>query len=110
MSFFFLLFICCRTFSVSLAPSFPQVVDGVSAERRRRNDELDGLLIRVRKHLIVKGRSRDTAWFRINDDEWPAVHNGFLAWLDEANFDLVGKQKRSLEECRVSARAANGNH
>lgn len=24
-------------------------------------------------HLIVKGRNRDTAWFRILDDEWPAV-------------------------------------
>ena len=26
-----------------------------------------------RRHLIVKGRSRDTAWFAINDDEWPAI-------------------------------------
>jgi RimJ/RimL family protein N-acetyltransferase len=24
-------------------------------------------------HFIVKGRSRDTAWFRILQDEWPAV-------------------------------------
>jgi RimJ/RimL family protein N-acetyltransferase len=24
-------------------------------------------------HMIIKGRSRDTAWFRILDDEWPAV-------------------------------------
>jgi RimJ/RimL family protein N-acetyltransferase len=25
------------------------------------------------KHMIVKGRTRDTAWFRILDDEWPDV-------------------------------------
>jgi RimJ/RimL family protein N-acetyltransferase len=23
-----------------------------------------------RKHMIIKGRSRDTAWFSITDDEW----------------------------------------
>jgi RimJ/RimL family protein N-acetyltransferase len=26
-----------------------------------------------RNHMIVKGRSRDTAWFAITDDDWPAV-------------------------------------
>ena len=26
-----------------------------------------------RKHMIVKGRNRDTAWFSITDDEWPAI-------------------------------------
>ena len=25
------------------------------------------------QHMIVKGRNRDTAWFRILDHEWPAV-------------------------------------
>jgi hypothetical protein len=24
-------------------------------------------------HMIIKGRSRDTAWFRILDTEWPEV-------------------------------------
>ena len=24
-------------------------------------------------HMIIKGRSRDTAWFRILDHEWEAV-------------------------------------
>jgi RimJ/RimL family protein N-acetyltransferase len=31
-------------------------------------------------HLIVKGRNRDTAWFRILDHEWPGV-KGHLAEL-----------------------------
>ena len=35
-----------------------------------------------RSHMVVKGRNRDTAWFAITDDEWPAVRAGFLAWLE----------------------------
>ena len=30
-----------------------------------------------RKHMIIKGRNRDTAWFAITDDEWPAISRGF---------------------------------
>lgn len=53
-----------------------------------------------RKHIIVKGRRRDTAWFSVTDDEWPVVKAGAEAWLDEGNFDENGKQKRGLKECR----------
>ncbi|OAA48798.1 Acyl-CoA N-acyltransferase [Cordyceps fumosorosea ARSEF 2679] len=53
-----------------------------------------------RKHMIVKGRRRDTAWFSITDDEWPAIEAGFEAWLDEGNFDENGKQKKTLQQCR----------
>jgi RimJ/RimL family protein N-acetyltransferase len=49
-----------------------------------------------RKAQIVKGRSRDTAWFSIVDDEWPALRAAFEAWLDPANFDAEGRQKSSL--------------
>ena len=28
-------------------------------------------------HYIVKGRNRDTAWFRILDDEWPQIRRRF---------------------------------
>jgi RimJ/RimL family protein N-acetyltransferase len=49
-----------------------------------------------RKAQVVKGRSRDTAWFSIVDDEWPAVRAAFDAWLDPANFDAEGRQKNSL--------------
>lgn len=35
-----------------------------------------------RNHMIVKGRNRDTAWYAITDDEWPAVRDRLLAWLD----------------------------
>jgi RimJ/RimL family protein N-acetyltransferase len=55
-----------------------------------------------RKHLVVKGRNRDTAWYSIVDDEWPAIRAGFEAWLSPHNFDEDGAQKRSLVELRAS--------
>lgn len=53
-----------------------------------------------RQHMVVKGRNRDTAWYSIVDGEWPAVRDGFERWLDPANFDESGNQRRTLEECR----------
>ena len=50
-----------------------------------------------RKHFIIKGHSRDTAWFSIVDDEWPALKTRMELWLDPSNFDEHGSQKRSLE-------------
>jgi RimJ/RimL family protein N-acetyltransferase len=53
-----------------------------------------------RKAIVYKGRSRDTAWFSITVDEWPRVRAAFEAWLDPANFDASGHQKRSLADSR----------
>lgn len=49
-----------------------------------------------RQHMVVKGASRDTAWYSIIDSEWPALRARFLDWLDPANFDAAGRQLRSL--------------
>ncbi|HET7203813.1 MAG TPA: GNAT family protein [Steroidobacteraceae bacterium] len=54
-----------------------------------------------RQHMVVKGRNRDTAWFSILDTEWPRIRQGFERWLDPANFDATGHQRRSLLECRT---------
>ncbi|EJP60992.1 Acyl-CoA N-acyltransferase [Beauveria bassiana ARSEF 2860] len=54
-----------------------------------------------RKHMVIKGRRRDTAWFSITDDEWPVIKAGFVAWLDKDNFDDNGNQKRTLQQCRL---------
>jgi RimJ/RimL family protein N-acetyltransferase len=54
-----------------------------------------------RNHQVVKGRNRDTAWFSITDDEWPAIRNAFEAWLAPENFDRDGLQKRSLASLMV---------
>jgi RimJ/RimL family protein N-acetyltransferase len=49
-----------------------------------------------RKHMVVKGRNRDTAWFSMTDDEWPSRRAEFLRWLDDDNFDATGRQKTAL--------------
>ncbi|MGA2596060.1 MAG: GNAT family protein [Bryobacteraceae bacterium] len=45
-----------------------------------------------RQHMIVKGRSRDTAWFSMLDGEWPARKERFERWLQPSNFDSEGTQ------------------
>jgi len=49
-----------------------------------------------RQHMVVKDRSRDTAWFAMLDHEWPARKRAYLAWLHPANFDGEGRQKSAL--------------
>lgn len=49
-----------------------------------------------RQHMIVKGRSRDTAWFSMLDSEWPARKAAFERWLAPENFDNDGRQKKKL--------------
>jgi RimJ/RimL family protein N-acetyltransferase len=49
-----------------------------------------------RQHMMIKGESRDTAWFAMLDSEWPALRSGFERWLDPANFDAAGRQKKAL--------------
>ena len=53
-----------------------------------------------RQHLIVKGRSRDTAWFAMLDRDWPRLRAAFEQWLARSNFDGAGKQRRRLEDIR----------
>ena len=54
-----------------------------------------------RQHMIIKGRSRDTAWFAMLDSEWPRARSAFERWLQPENFDS-GRQRRSLEAIRNS--------
>jgi RimJ/RimL family protein N-acetyltransferase len=51
-----------------------------------------------RQHMVVKGRSRDTAWFSITDGEWPERNARFERWLRPENFDASGRQMRALGE------------
>ena len=53
-----------------------------------------------RQHMIIKGRNRDTAWFALLDGEGPAARAAFEAWLDPANFDAGGNQRRALRADR----------
>lgn len=49
-----------------------------------------------RRHMIVKGLNRDTAWYAMLDSQWPARKANFERWLDPENFDADGRQKVSL--------------
>lgn len=49
-----------------------------------------------RNAVVYRGRNRDTAWFSITDDEWPAVRSGLERWLDPSNFDAEGAQRTRL--------------
>jgi RimJ/RimL family protein N-acetyltransferase len=57
----------------------------------------EGLL---RAHMVVKGRSRDTAYFSILEDEWPRCRDAILAWLDPVNFGPDGTARHGLAELR----------
>ena len=46
--------------------------------------------------MVTKGRNRDTDWYSVTDAEWPGVRAAHEAWLDPANFDGDGRQRRSL--------------
>ncbi|EAW11054.1 GNAT family N-acetyltransferase [Aspergillus clavatus NRRL 1] len=55
-----------------------------------------------RQHMVIKGRSRDTAWFSLLREEWEdAIKETMQAWLEESNFDQDGKQKKGLEGFRT---------
>ena len=54
-----------------------------------------------RNAIVYKGRKRDTAWYSITEAEWPPVRAAFEEWLDPANFDDRGRQKRRLGELRA---------
>ena len=51
-----------------------------------------------RQAVVYKGRTRDTDWLSIIDQEWPAIKERFEAWLDPTNFEANGQQKQSLRE------------
>ncbi|HWA20381.1 MAG TPA: GNAT family protein [Devosia sp.] len=49
-----------------------------------------------RQHMIVKGQSRDSAWFSILDSEWPRLKAEYERWLDPSNFGPDGLQRTRL--------------
>ena len=49
-----------------------------------------------RQHMVLKGASRDTAWFAMTDQDWARLGPIHDAWLDPANFDADGRQRAPL--------------
>lgn len=38
-----------------------------------------------RNHMIVKGRNRDTAWYALTEEDWPAARSALEMWLAAPN-------------------------
>ncbi len=53
-----------------------------------------------RRHMVVKGKSRDTAWFAMVDEDWPRLRDAFEGWLAAENFSAAGEQLRGLASFR----------
>ena len=70
------------------------------AAARRFGFTFEGIFYR---HRVFKGQNRDTAWYSILDEEWPAIRAAFETWLAPRNFDENGMQRRSLSELTASA-------
>ncbi|MCH7384068.1 GNAT family N-acetyltransferase [Acinetobacter dispersus] len=51
-----------------------------------------------RQDRITKGHNRNTAWFSIIDEEWPALEKNYQQWLSPENFDAQGFQKQRLSD------------
>jgi RimJ/RimL family protein N-acetyltransferase len=76
--------------------------DSLNAPSRRAAERLgfryEGTF---RQMMVIKQRSRDTAWYSILDSEWPALRSAFERWLDPDNFTASGAQRARLEELRA---------
>ena len=62
---------------------------------RRLGFRFEGIFYR---HMIYKGKNRDTAWYSILDEEWPELRAIFEEWLQPANFDSRGTAKVALSQ------------
>ena len=71
------------------------------AAARRLGFQFEGIF---RQAMVIKGRNRDTAWLSILDGEWPALKTALEGWLDPANFDVRGVQRRPLPDFIAQAR------
>ena len=73
--------------------------NALNAPSRRAAERLgftfEGIL---RQHMVAKGHNRDTAYYSMLDDEWPSRKRAFEKWLEPANFDADGHQKKRLSD------------
>ena len=66
-----------------------------AAAARRLGFRYEG---RFRNAVVYKGRTRDTDWFAMTDDDWRRLRPAYDAWLDPANFDGEGRQLTRLSD------------
>lgn len=78
--------------------------DALNAPSRRAAERLgftyEGTF---RRHVVTKGRARDTVWFAMVVDDWPQIRAAHDAWLAPGNFD-AGVQRRRLADMVAEVR------
>ena len=52
-----------------------------------------------RNDVVYKGRSRDTAWFSIANEQWPDIDSGYRAWFERVAASGSGRVRMKLLEC-----------
>ncbi|WP_156464448.1 GNAT family protein [Afipia sp. Root123D2] len=73
--------------------------DSFNAPSRRTAQRLGFLFEGIfRQHMVVKGHSRDTAWFAIVGSDWPMLKHAYEKWLSPENFTDDGRQRVSLSD------------
>ena len=55
-----------------------------------------------RQHMIVRGETRDTAWFALLDRDWPICRAALAQWLAPDNYGSDGRQRHTLAAIRRS--------
>ena len=81
--------------------------DSCNAPSRRAAERFgfvyDGLFPQA---IVYKGRNRDTTWFSMIDEDWPAIRGAYEEWLNPTNFESDGTQKQKLADLIAAARDA----
>ena len=57
--------------------------------------------------MVVRGKRRDSAYYSLLADEWPARRAAMAEWLDPANFDTDGRARAALALLPGSRRPAS---
>ncbi len=55
-----------------------------------------------RNAVVRNGHRRDTCWYAVIIEDWPAVRARLEAWLDSANFDADGMQLQALRTTSIA--------
>lgn len=59
-----------------------------------------------RRHRVVRGRNRDTAWFALIDADWPQARANMRRWLEAPGAFSLAAANRPLVEDSLAAHAA----
>jgi RimJ/RimL family protein N-acetyltransferase len=95
-------FLGCHVFDVLGYRRYEWKCDSLNAPSLRAAERLGFRYEGTWRNAVVyKGRSRDTSWFAMTDQDWPVVKRAMEEWLHPDNLS-TGSQRRRLEEIRAA--------